>query len=164
MCSNVTVTLTRRMQFSFKLSVCSRRHRRVRKGPHVLLSVPQQSLKVALQTTPPFVWLNIDRSRPQRVECWLIPFSAPCDLCCDALACPCSDSSLGLYAPLPCQAAERCDVCTACRSVCSSIASDSSIARRRIHRSLCNQRLCMAVCHQGRLSHISLFATGSLGT
>ena len=33
--------------------------------------------KVALETVPIFVWLNTDRSRPWRVECWPLPFSTP---------------------------------------------------------------------------------------
>ena len=37
--------------------------------------------KVALETAPIFVWLNIDRSWPWRVECWLLPFSTNWMLC-----------------------------------------------------------------------------------
>ena len=33
--------------------------------------------KVTLETVPIFVWLNTDRSRPWRVECWSHPFSTP---------------------------------------------------------------------------------------
>ena len=33
--------------------------------------------KVTLETVPIFAWLNTDRSRPWRVECWLLPFSTP---------------------------------------------------------------------------------------
>ena len=43
------------------------------------LSAPSLSSppKVAIQTVPMFVGLNIDRSRPRRVECRPLPFSAP---------------------------------------------------------------------------------------
>ena len=33
--------------------------------------------KVAIETVAIFVWLNTDRSRPQRVECRPLPFSTP---------------------------------------------------------------------------------------
>ena len=52
--------------------------------------------KVALKTVPMFVWLNTDRSQLQRVNvgCFLSPLLfPPGDQCCDALACPCSESS-----------------------------------------------------------------------
>ena len=43
------------------------------------LSAPYLSSlpKIALETVPMFVRLNTDRSRPQRVECWPLPFSTP---------------------------------------------------------------------------------------
>ena len=42
-------------------------------------SVPSFSRlpKVALETVPVIAWLNTDRSRPWRVECWPLPFSTP---------------------------------------------------------------------------------------
>ena len=51
------------------------------------------------------------------------------DQCCDALACPCSEGSTSLGAPLPCQAAERCDICCACQSICLFIPTDSGMSR-----------------------------------
>ena len=33
--------------------------------------------KVAIKTVPIFAWLNTDRSRPWRVECWPLPLSTP---------------------------------------------------------------------------------------
>ena len=43
--------------------------------------------KVALEKVPIFAWLNTDRSRPWKVECWPLPFSTPLSfrrsvLCC----------------------------------------------------------------------------------
>ena len=88
--------------------------------------------KVALQTVPILVRLNTDRSRPWRVESRPISFSTPLssgDQCCDVLACPCSDSSSSLGAPLPYQAADRCEICCGCQSICPFIPTDSGVPR-----------------------------------
>ena len=45
---------------------------------HTRFAPPLSSLpQVAPVTVPMFVWLNTDRSRPRRVECWPLPFSTP---------------------------------------------------------------------------------------
>ena len=100
-------------QFQFSVPVSALDGIVVLGKAHVRSSPSLSSLpKVALGTVPIFVWLNTDRFRPWRVECRPLPFSSPLlfpsgDQCCDALACPCSESSSSLGAPLPCQAADQ---------------------------------------------------------
>ena len=66
--------------------------------------------KVALETVPIFAWLNTDCSRPWgwNVSRFLSPLLLPSSgQFCNALACPCWESSLSLRVPLPCQAADQ---------------------------------------------------------
>ena len=65
--------------------------------------------KAALETVPTLVWLNIERSRPWRVECRPLPFSTPLTLrrSMQWCVCPCSELSSSFGAPLPCQAADQ---------------------------------------------------------
>ena len=44
----------------------------------------------------------------------------------------------------------RCDICSACQSICPFIPIDSGVPRTVDHRSLCSRRLCMAVCQSGQ--------------
>ena len=66
-----------------------------------LSSVP----KAALETVPVFISLT---SEGWNVGRFLSPLLFPSGhQCCDALACPCSESSSSFKAPLPCQAADQ---------------------------------------------------------
>ena len=59
----------------FSFSFCSRWHRSARKA-HKRSAPSLSSLsKVALETVAKSAWLNIDRSRPRRVECRPLPFT-----------------------------------------------------------------------------------------
>ena len=60
---------------SFRVSFWSRWHCSILK-PHTSSAPPPSSLpKVALKTVPVFVWLNMDRSWPQRLNCCPLSFS-----------------------------------------------------------------------------------------
>ena len=87
--------------------------------------------KVTLETVPVIVWLSTDRSRPSRVECWLLPFSSFLQAISAVVLWP-AHVQKALQASkhlCPAKPQSRCDVCCACQSVCLFIPSDSGMAR-----------------------------------
>ena len=94
-------------QFQFQLKMASLRSERpIHAPPPSLSSFP----KVAIETELLLAWLNTDRFGPwgRNVDRFLSPLFFPSgDQCCDALVCPCWESSSSLWAPLPCHAANQ---------------------------------------------------------
>ena len=66
------ITSTKQVSVSAQDGIVALGKAHTRSAPS-LSSLP----KVALDIVPIFVWLNTDRSRPCRVECWPLPFSIP---------------------------------------------------------------------------------------
>ena len=92
------------VQFHFSFS--SKWHRSVRKGPYALRSVSQQS-RQGWQYLSCWTQIVLDLGG-WNVGRFCSPLLFPSGgQCCDALACPCSESSSSLWAPLPCQAADQ---------------------------------------------------------
>ena len=68
----------KRQSFSFSFSVSAQDGIVALGKPHTRSAPSLSSLpKVSLETVPIFAWLNTDRSRPWRVECWPLLFSTP---------------------------------------------------------------------------------------
>ena len=89
--------------------------------------------KVALETVPIFVWLNTYRSRPWRVECRAASFlhssflqavNAVMLWLVRAEKVPQASEHL-----CPAKLQTRCDICSACQSVCPFIPTDSGVPR-----------------------------------
>ena len=99
-----------------------------RSGPSVS-SLP----KVALETVPIFAWLNTDRSRPWRMECFPLPFSTPLPLQAinPVMLWPVHAQKVPQASGHLCHAKlqTRCDICCACQCICSVIPTDSSVPR-----------------------------------
>ena len=107
------------MTLSFSFSFSSRWRRSARNGPYALHPVSQQSPQGCPRNSANnnylFGWTRIVLDLGEwNVGRFLSPLLFPSgDHCCDAPACPCSDSSSSLWALLPCQAADqmRCLLC-----------------------------------------------------
>ena len=86
--------------------------------------------KVALETVPIFVWLNTDRSRPWRVECRPLPFSTPLSFRRSMLWLVRAEKVPQASEHLcPAKLQTRCDICSACQSICPFIPTDSGVPR-----------------------------------
>ena len=109
--------------------------------------------KVALETVPIFVWLDIDRSRPRRVECRPLPFFTPLSFS-DVMLWPVHVQKVPRASEHLCPAKlqTRCDICCACQSICPFIPTDSGV--RRTQKSL---NLAPSTHTKSRLAMVSSF-------